>query len=47
VSMLRDSWSMPGFDPDEHEPSCRGVWTTSHLLESYGPLTEIQSGCTR
>ncbi|WP_131786710.1 hypothetical protein [Protofrankia symbiont of Coriaria ruscifolia] len=39
-STLRDSWTMPGFDPDEHEPACQGVWITPFLLDSYGPLTE-------
>lgn len=41
-SWLKDSWKMPGFDPDKHEPSCEGVWITPWLLEQYGPLTEIR-----
>jgi hypothetical protein len=39
---LRDSWKMRGFDPDQHEPASGGVWLTPHLLERYGPITELQ-----
>lgn len=42
TSTLRDSWKMAGFDPDEHEPACQGVWITPFLLDEYGPLTEIR-----
>jgi len=38
----RDMWRMPGFDPDEHESDCGGCWLTPHLLERYGPLTEVK-----
>lgn len=41
-STLRDSWRMRGFDPDEHEPSCGGVHLTPHLLDRWGPLTEVR-----
>ena len=40
-STLRDSWKMPGFDPERHEPACQGVWITPFLLDEYGPLTEL------
>jgi hypothetical protein len=40
-STLRDSWKMPGFDPDEVEAACEGVWITPFLLSEYGPLTEV------
>lgn len=38
----RDMWRMPGLDPDEHESSCGGCQLTPHLLESWGPLTEVK-----
>lgn len=38
---LKDSWKMPGFNPDEHESACGGVWITPYLLDRYGPLTEM------
>jgi hypothetical protein len=38
---LRDSWKMPGFDPERHEGACGGVWITPWLLDEYGPLTEV------
>jgi len=38
---LRDSWKMRDFDPDEHESASGGVWLTPHLLQRYGPLTEL------
>lgn len=38
----RDLWRMPGFDPDQHEPSCGGCQLTPFLLESWGPLTEVR-----
>lgn len=44
---LRDSWKMRGFDPDEHESASGGVWLTSHLLERYGPLTELPPSGSR
>jgi len=44
TSTLRDSWKMRGFDPDEHEPASQGVWLTPHLLDRYGPLTELRQG---
>jgi hypothetical protein len=36
----RDMWRMPGFDPELHEPGCRGCQLTPFLLDAYGPLTE-------
>lgn len=47
ASTLRDSWKMPGFDPDEHEPACGGVWITPWLLEQYGPMTEVPQRARR
>jgi hypothetical protein len=37
----RDMWRMPGFSPDEHESAAGGCYITPHLLDQYGPLTEI------
>jgi hypothetical protein len=44
ASTARDMWTMPGFDPDEHEPECGGSWLTPYLLDAYGPLTELPAG---
>jgi hypothetical protein len=41
ASTLRDTWKMPGFDPDQHEGACEGAWITPWLLDKYGPLTEV------
>jgi len=38
---LKDTWKMPGYDPDQHEPGCEGAWITPYLLDRYGPLTGI------
>jgi len=46
TSPLRDSWRMPGFDPDKHESAAR-VWLTPHLLERYGPITELHPDAPR
>jgi len=32
---------MPGFNPDEHESAAGGCYVTPHLLDQYGPLTEM------
>lgn len=40
-STLKDTWKMPGFDPEQHESACEGAWITPYLLDRYGPLTEI------
>jgi hypothetical protein len=37
----RDMWRMPGFDPAGHEDAAGGCYVTPHLLDKYGPLTEI------
>jgi len=37
----RDMWRMPGFSPDQHESDAEGCYVTPHLLDKYGPLTEI------
>jgi hypothetical protein len=37
----RDMWRMPSFDPDEHESAAGGAYLTPHLLDEYGPLTEL------
>jgi len=37
----RDMWCMPGFNPDEHEGDAEGCYVTPHLLDKYGPLTEM------
>lgn len=37
----RDMWRMPGFDPAEHEEAAGGCYVTPHLLDEYGPLTEM------
>ena len=37
----RDLWRMPGFDPDQYEGAAGGCYVTPHLLEQYGPLTEM------
>jgi hypothetical protein len=37
----RDMWRMPGFNPAEHEGDAQGCYVTPHLLDKYGPLTEI------
>ena len=42
ASTLKDTWKMPGFDPDEHESACEGAWITPWLLDRYGPLTEVK-----
>jgi hypothetical protein len=47
ASTLRDSWKMPGFDPDEHEVAAGAVWITPWLLDRYGPLTEMPARATR
>lgn len=44
ASTERDHWLMRGFDPDEHESSCGGVHLTPHLLDAWGPLTEVRRG---
>lgn len=44
---LRDSWTMPRFDPNRHELACQGVWITPFLLEQYGPLTELPQATPR
>jgi hypothetical protein len=41
ASTARDMWTMPGFNPNEHEPACEGSWLTPYLLDAYGPLTEL------
>lgn len=41
ASALKDTWKMAGFNPDEHETAAGGAYVTPHLLEVYGPLTEI------
>lgn len=38
------SWSMPGFDPDEHESAAGGCYVWASLVEQYGPLTEVREG---
>lgn len=38
---VRDLWKMPGFNPAEHEAAAGGAYVTPHLLDAYGPLTEI------
>lgn len=38
---LKDTWKMPGFNPDEHEGAAGGCYVTPHLLDEYGPLTEM------
>ena len=38
---VRDLWKMPGFSRDQHEPAAGGAYVTPHLLDVYGPLTEI------
>lgn len=38
---LKDTWKMPGFDPDRHEWGSGGAWVTPALLDEYGPCTEI------
>ena len=43
ASTLKDTWKMPGFDPDEHESACGGAWITPLLLDNWGPLTEIRA----
>jgi len=40
-STAKDMWRMPGFSPAEHESAARGCYVTPHLLDEYGPLTEI------
>jgi hypothetical protein len=40
-STARDMWRMPGFNPAEHEGDAEGCYATPHLLDKYGPLTEI------
>jgi hypothetical protein len=40
---LKDTWKMPGFDPDRHESAAGGCYVTPHLLDQYGPLTEMPS----
>lgn len=37
----RDMWRMPGFNPAEHESAAGGCYVTPHLLDTYGPLTEM------
>ena len=37
----RDLWRMPGFDPDQHAGAAGGCYVTPHLLDNYGPLTEM------
>lgn len=44
ASTLRDSWKMLGFDPDNHAPECGGVYLTPHLLDAWGPVTEVRRG---
>ncbi|MER7167266.1 hypothetical protein ABT336_14500 [Micromonospora sp. NPDC000207] len=44
ASTLRDSWKMRDFDPDNHAPECGGVLLTPHLLDAWGPLTEVRRG---
>lgn len=44
ASTLRDSWKMRDFDPNQHESSCGGVHLTPHLLDAWGPLTEVRRG---
>lgn len=39
VDIMRDSWRMRDYDPDDHEAAAAGVYTTPHLLTGYGPLT--------
>lgn len=41
---LKDTWSMTGFDPDDHEPAAQGAWITPWFLDRYGPVTEIPIG---
>jgi hypothetical protein len=43
----RDMWRMPGFDPSEHESDAEGCYVTPHLLDKYGPLTEIPARVPR
>lgn len=38
---LKDTWKMPGFNPDQHESAAEGAWITPWLLDQYGPLTEV------
>lgn len=38
----RDMWRMPGFNRAEHESDAEGCYVTPHLLDKYGPLTEIR-----
>jgi hypothetical protein len=38
---LKDTWRMPGFSPAEHDSAAGGCYVTPHLLDQYGPLTEI------
>jgi hypothetical protein len=40
-STAKDMWRMPGFDPQQHEDDAEGCYVTPHLLDKYGPLTEI------
>ena len=47
ASTLRDSWKMPGFDPEQHEGACGGVWITPWLLDKYGLLTELPQRTSR
>lgn len=35
------SWTMPGFDPGDHEPRCGDVLTWQELVKEYGPLTAL------
>lgn len=41
-STAKDMWRMPGFNADEHEGDAGGCYVTPHLLDKYGPLTEIR-----
>jgi hypothetical protein len=38
---LKDTWKMPGFDPERHDGACAGAQITPWLLDEFGPLTEI------
>jgi hypothetical protein len=42
ASTAKDMWRMPGFDPEQHEGDAQGCYVTPHLLDKYGPLTEMK-----